>query len=57
MSATTRWNQIFQYEDGRTVHIDEKGDPAIISRPSRKPLKLARDNDQHRDEKPVETLA
>jgi hypothetical protein len=58
MSATaTQWNQIFQYEDGQTVHTTEMGKPAVISGPSRKPPKLASDNDQHRDEKWVETLA
>jgi len=38
MSAiTTQWNQIFQYEDGQTVHTDERGNPAVNSEPSRKP--------------------
>jgi hypothetical protein len=58
MSATaTQWNQIFQYEDGQTVHIDERGNPALTLGPSRKPPKPASDNDQRRDEKRVETLA
>ena len=58
MSAiTTQWNQIFQYEDGQTVHTDERGNPAVTSEPSRKPPQLASDNDQHCNEKRVETLA
>ena len=58
MSATaTQWNQIFQYEDGQTVHTNERGHPAVTSGPSRKPPKLASDTDQRRDEKRVETLA
>jgi hypothetical protein len=58
MSAiTSQWNQIFQYEDGQTVHTDERGNPAVTSEPSRKPPKLASDNDQRREEKRVETLA
>jgi hypothetical protein len=58
MSATTsQWNQIFQYEDGQTVHTVESGSSAFNSEPSRKPPKIASDNDQRRDEKRVETLA
>jgi hypothetical protein len=38
MSATAiQWNQIFQYEDGQTVHTVERGSPAVTSGPSRKP--------------------
>jgi hypothetical protein len=58
MSAiTAQWNQIFQYEGGQTLHTDERGNPTVTSKPSRKPPKLASDNDQRRDEKRVETLA
>jgi len=58
MSATaTQWNQIFQYEDGQTVHTVERGSPAVTSGPSRKPPKPASDNDQRRDEKRVGTLS
>jgi hypothetical protein len=64
MSATaTQWNQIFQYEDGQTVHTVERGSPSVTSGPShktgpsRKAPKLASDNDQRCDEKRLETLA
>ena len=59
MSATaTQWNQIFQYEDGQTVLTgDETGNPDVTSDPRRKPPKLASDNYQRHDQKPVETLA
>jgi hypothetical protein len=59
MSATaTQWNQIFQLEDGQTVLTgDEPVNPDVASDPRRKPPKLASDNDQRHDEKPVETLA
>ena len=59
MSATaTHWNRIFQYEDGQTVlRGDETSDPDVTSDLRRKPPKLASDNDQRHDEKPVETLA
>jgi hypothetical protein len=56
-AITTQWNQIFQYEDGQTVHTDERGNPAVTSEPPRKPPQLASDNDQHGNEKRVETLA
>jgi hypothetical protein len=59
MSATaTQWNQIFQYEDGQIVLTrDETSNQDVTSDPRRKPPKLASDNDQRHDEKPVEALA
>jgi hypothetical protein len=59
MSATaTQWNQIFQFEDGQTVLTeDDTCNPDVTSDPRRKSPKLATNNDQRHDEKPVETLA
>jgi hypothetical protein len=59
MSATaTQWNRIFQYEDGQIVLTgDETSNPDVNSNPRRRPPKLASDNDQRHDEKPVATLA
>ena len=59
MSATaTQWTRILQYEDGQIVLTgDETSNPEVASDPRRKPPKLASDNDQRHDEKPVETLA
>ena len=59
MSATAaQWNQIIQYEDGQFVLTgDETDNPDVTSDSHRKPPKLASNNDQRHDEKPVEVLA